>query len=93
MAAEPPFHRGSLKKKTCSVCFRFHCTYPVVFTMGEKVPFQPLFKNIGEKLAFQESRFSATFSPLFKDPVSGHGLLSNKLTWVNSWIRAGRLDS
>jgi hypothetical protein len=31
----------------------------VVFTRGEKIPFQPLFKNIGEKPAFQKGWFSA----------------------------------
>jgi hypothetical protein len=37
---------------------------------GEQVPFQPLFKNIGEKLAFQKVDFSAIFSPIFKETDS-----------------------
>ncbi len=39
--------------------------------MGEEVSFQPLFKNIGEKLVFQIGGFSATFSSKFKNSTSG----------------------
>jgi hypothetical protein len=37
-----------------------------------KIPFQPLFKKIGKKMAFQKGDFSATFSAMFKEsaPVS-----------------------
>ncbi len=36
--AEPPFHRDPLHM--CSVCFKFHCPWAVVFTRGEKVLFE-----------------------------------------------------
>ncbi len=38
---------------------------------GEKIPFQPFFKNIGEKPAFQKGYFSAIFSPKLKESASG----------------------
>jgi hypothetical protein len=44
---------------------------------GEKVPFQPLFKNIGEKPAFYKNGFSATLLSIFKDSTSGSLGLGN----------------
>ncbi len=56
---------------TCSVCLIFHCAWAiVVFTMGEEVSFQPLFKNIGEKLVFQIGEFSATCQSKFQNSTS-----------------------
>jgi len=40
--------------------------------LGEKAPFQPLFKNFGEKSAFQKGDFTATFLPMVKESASGH---------------------
>ncbi len=36
------------------VCFRCHCAWAVAVTRGEKVPFQPLLKNIGEHWVFRK---------------------------------------
>jgi hypothetical protein len=47
--------------RTFSVCLLFHCAGDVVFTWDEKVPLQPLFKNIGEKLAIQKGGFQLPF--------------------------------
>jgi hypothetical protein len=49
----------------------------VVFTRGEKIPFQPLFKNIGEKPAFQKGWFSARL--VFRKAGFQKGKLSERL--------------
>jgi hypothetical protein len=48
--------------------------------IGEKVPFLPLFKNIGEKPAYQKGGFSATFSSKFTDSTSGGNQLEGSYT-------------
>jgi hypothetical protein len=50
------------------------CAYDL---RAEMVLFQPLFKNMGEKLAFQTGYFSATFSPMFKESSSGQSQARN----------------
>jgi hypothetical protein len=50
------------------------CAYDL---RAEKVLFQPLFKNMGEKLAFQTGDFSAPFSPMFKESSSGQSQAGN----------------
>ncbi len=69
---------------TCSVCFRWQCTWAVVLQVGEKVPFQPLFTNIGEKPAFRKGDFLATFSPISKELASGKSVSLNIICTLTS---------
>jgi hypothetical protein len=52
------------RKQTYSACFQAEND---LYKNSGTIPFQQLFKNFGEKPAFQEGEFSATFSPMFKE--------------------------
>jgi hypothetical protein len=54
------------------LAFSFSTAHEQLFSPGVKrYSFQPMFKNIGEKPAFQKDGFCATFPAKFMNPVSG----------------------
>ncbi len=63
VAAEPPKYSLASTAPTQSVSYS--TAHEQLLSL--LVPFQPLFKNIGEKLAFYQGGFSATFSPIFNE--------------------------
>ncbi len=82
ISTEPPFLRSLLAHaQSASVSIAHEQLFP---PLGEKAPFHPLFKNFGEKSAFQKGDFTAIFLPMVKESASGHRTcIVPYIVWLN----------